>query len=127
MSGFNSPTLERLKAMRPTHPAQIYSYGGQDYASFEDAKRAHPEMPVVSNPASGEEARKEYEMARDRMWARSVPGPLDLPTQAYIRGATPDRMEASEQLDGLLSSLAGGGRRYYTMRDHISAKATPNR
>ena len=45
----------------------------------------------------------------------------------YIRGASPDRMEASEQFDRVLGGLAGGGRQYYTMRDHISGEITPRR
>lgn len=48
----SNPTARLLAKMPPRNPAELYSYGGRCYPSFEAAKAAHPEMPRINNPSN---------------------------------------------------------------------------
>ena len=104
-SSLSSPAIERLNALPRPHPAQMYSYGKRDYASVEDARRANPDMPVISNPPSAE---SEYQVRRDRAFIDSIgSGALGLGPMAYVMGGGPDAIQASTQVDEALGNLAG--------------------
>lgn len=108
-AAMSGPVVQRIRAMSAPHPAQVYSYGNRDYASFADAEKANPNMAQISNPQSGEDLCKGYEMERGRAFVNSIgTGAVGLGPIAYNLGASPEAIQASGQFDEALGGLGAG-------------------
>lgn len=100
------PAVQSLNTIR-RHPGQVYSYGGRDYASFEDAKRANPDMPLVNSPPSVEQ--EDRAKARKAFLDSIGAGPFGLGPIVYDLGGGADAINSGVELDKAVGGLIRGG------------------
>lgn len=101
-----SPSVQLLNTMAVRHPAETYSDGRRNFSSFEAAKAANPDMPLIRKAPSAE---SEYAAQRDRAFLSSIgSGGFGFGPISYVLGGGPDTIQAAGQLDTALGGLSTG-------------------